>query len=76
MKWSMTFVGTLCLAVVWVLLLPEASALALPPQVAKTSSSLVVPVMLGVVVLCLVIGIVLRSFSKPPGELSINQRTK
>jgi len=76
MKSFMTFAGTLCLAVVWVLLLPEASALALAPQVPKPGSSLIVPIMLAVVVLCLVLGVVLRAFSKPPGELSLNQRTK
>jgi hypothetical protein len=75
MKSFMTFTSTLWLAVVWVLL-PEASAQALPPQVAKTGSSLAVPVMLAAVVLCLVIGVVLRAFSKPPAELSLNQRTK
>jgi LPXTG-motif cell wall-anchored protein len=76
MKSLTTFAGTLCLAVVWVLLLPEASALALPAQLPKTGSSLTVPIMLGVVVLCLVIGVVLRAFSKPPAELSLNQRNK
>ena len=76
MKSFMTFAGTLCLAVVWVLAVPEASALALPPQLPKTGSSLTVPIMLAVVVLCLVLGVVLRAFSKPPGELSLNQRTK
>jgi hypothetical protein len=76
MKSFTTFAGTLCLAVVWALLLPEVSALALAPQVPKTSSSLTVPIMLGVVGLCLVIGVVLRAFSKPPAELSLNQRTK
>lgn len=76
MKSLMTFAGTLGLAVVWVLLLPEASALALPPQVPKTSSSLTVPIMLAAVVLCLVIGAVLRAFSKPAAELSLNQQAK
>jgi hypothetical protein len=32
--------------------------------------------MLGAVVVCLVIGVILRAFSKPPAELSLNQRTK
>jgi hypothetical protein len=76
MKSSMTFVGTLCLAVVWVLVLPEASALALSPQLPKTSSSLAVPIGLAAVVLCLVVGVILRAFSKPEAELSLNQRTK
>lgn len=75
MKAFMTFAGALCVAAVC-LLVPEVSALALAPQVAKPGSSLVVPVMIGAVVLCLVIGVVLRAFSKPPGELSLNQRTK
>jgi len=76
MKSSMTFVGTLCLAVVWVLVLPEASALALSPQLPKTSSSLAVPIGLAAVVLCLVVGVILRAFSKPEAELSLNQRAK
>jgi len=76
MKSFRTVTGALYLAVVWVLALPEASGLAQPPQVAKTSSSLTVPIMLGAVVLCLVIGVILRAFSKPPAELSLNQRTK
>ncbi len=76
MKWFRTIASTLCLAVVWVLALPEASGLAEPPQIAKTGSSLAVPIMLGAVVLCLVIGVILRTFSKPPAELSLNQRTK
>jgi len=76
MKSLMTFAGTLCLAVVWVLLLPEASAVALAPQVPKTGSSLTVPIMLADVVLCLVIGVVLRAFSKPAAELSLNQQAK
>jgi len=76
MKSFRTVAGTLCLAVAWVLALPEASGLAEPPQVAKASSSLAVPIMLGAVVVCLVIGVILRAFSKPPAELSLNQRTK
>jgi len=76
MKSSMTFVGTLCSAVVWVLVLPEASALALSPQLPKTSSSLAVPIGLAAVVLCLVVGVILRAFSKPEAELSLNQRAK
>ena len=75
MKSLMTFAGTLGLAVAWVLLLPEASALALP-QVPKTGSSLTVPSMLAAVMLCLVTGVVLRAFSKPAAELSLNQRVK
>ena len=76
MKSLMTFAGTLGLAVAWVLLLPEASALALPPQVPKTASSLTVPIMLAAVAACLVIGVVLRTFSKPAAELSLNQKAK
>jgi hypothetical protein len=45
-------------------------------QVPKTGSSLTVPIILTAVVLCLVIGVVLRAFSKRPAELSLNQRTK
>ena len=33
-----------------------------------------IPLTMGVV--CLVIGVVLRAFSKSPGDLSLNQRTK
>ena len=76
MKSLMTFAGTLCLAAVWVLVLPEASALALPPQVPKTGGHLTVAIMLAVVAVCLVIGVGLRAFSKPPADLSLNQRTK
>lgn len=76
MKSLMTLAGTLGLAVVWVLLLPEASALALPPQNPKTGSSLTETIMLAAVVVCLVIGVVLRAFSKPAAELSLNQQTK
>jgi hypothetical protein len=76
MKSLMTFAGMLGRAGIGVLLLPEASALALPPQVAKTGSSLTVPIMLVAVMLCLVIGVVLRAFSKPAAELSLNQRAK
>ena len=76
MRSFMTCAGTLCLAVVWVLLQPEASALTLAPEVPKTSSSLTIPIMLGAVVLCLVVGVVLRSFSKPSAELSLNQPDK
>jgi hypothetical protein len=76
MKLFTTLAGTLCLTIVWVLVLPEALALALPPQLPRTGGSLTVPVMLAVVVLCLVTGVVLRAFSKPPAELSLNQRTK
>ena len=75
MKSFLTFAATLGLTVVWVLFLPEASALAPAPQVPKTGSSLTVPIMLAAVVLCLVIGVLLRALSKPPAELSLNQRT-
>ena len=71
-----TVAGALCMAVVSVFFVPEASAVALPPEVPKTSSSLTIPIMLGAVVVCLVIGVILRAFSKPPAELSLNQRTK
>jgi hypothetical protein len=76
MKSLMTFAGTLGLALAWVLLLPEASALALPPQVPKTGSSLTVPIMLAAVAACLVIGVVLRAFSRPAAELSLSQKAK
>lgn len=76
MKSLTTFAGTLCLAAVWVLVLPEASALALPQQVPKTGSHLTVPIMLAVVAVCLVIGGGLRAFSKPPADLTLNLRTK
>jgi hypothetical protein len=74
MKSFRTFAGALCLAVVWVLLLPKASALA--PQVPKAGGSLTIPIMLAAVVLCLVLGLGLRAFSKPPSDLSLNQRVK
>jgi LPXTG-motif cell wall-anchored protein len=54
--------------------MPEASALA--PELPKTGSSLTVLIMVAAVVLCLVIGVVLRAFSKPPAELSLNQRAE
>ena len=76
MKSFRTVAGALCLAVVSVLFVPEASALATSPEVPRTSSSLTIPIMLGAVVVCLVIGVILRAFSKPPAELSLNQRTK
>ena len=75
MKSLVTCAGALCVAAVC-LVVPEASALALAPEVPKTGSSLTIAVMLAAVVLCLVIGVVLRAFSKPPAELSLNQRTK
>ena len=75
MKSFMTFAGALGVAVVC-LLTPEASALALAPQFMKTGGFLAIALVLGAVALCLVIGLVLRAFSKPPGELSLNQRTK
>ena len=71
-----TFAGMLSLAVIWVLAVPEASAMTLPLHLPKTSNSLTVPVMLAVVVLCVIIGIALRAFSKPEAELSLNQRPK
>jgi hypothetical protein len=69
-----TFASTLCLAVVCLLDVPEASARELPNQLPKTASSLPVLIMFGL--LCLVIGVVLRAFSKPAAELSLNQPTK
>lgn len=75
MKSLMTCAGALCVAAVC-LVVPEASALTVAPQVLKTGTSLTVPIMLAAVVLCLVLGVVLRTFSKPPAELSLNQRTK
>ena len=75
MKSFMTFVGALGVAVVC-FLTPEASALALSAQFLKTGGSLAIAVVLGVAALCLVIGVVLRAFSKLPGELSLNQRAK
>jgi hypothetical protein len=75
MKSLMTCAGALCVAVAC-LVVPEASALALAPQVAKHGSSLTIPIMLAVVALCLVIGVVLRAFSKSPSDLSLNQRIK
>ena len=76
MKSFRTFAGALCLAVVWVLLLPKASALALAPQAPKTGGSLTIPITLAAVVVCLVLGVGLRAFSKPSSDLSLNQRVK
>jgi hypothetical protein len=75
MKSLMTCAGALCVAAVC-LVVPNASALALVPKVPKTGSFLTVAIMFAAVVLCLVVGVVLRAFSKPPAELSLNQRTK
>ena len=75
MKSLMTCAGALCVAAVC-LVAPEAAALAVVPQVPKTGTSLTVPIMLAAVVLCLVIGVVLRAFSKPPADLGLTQRTK
>jgi membrane protein implicated in regulation of membrane protease activity len=75
MKSLVTCAGALCVAVVC-LLAPEASALALAPQAPKVSASLTILIMLAAVVLCLVLGVVLRAFSKSPSDLSLNQRTK
>ncbi len=75
MKSLMTCAYAFCIAALC-LVVPEASALAVTPQVPKTGSSLTVPIMLAVVVLCLVIGVVLRAFSRPAAELSLNQQTK
>ena len=75
MKSFMTCAGAICVAV-FCLLAPEASAMALAPQFMKTGGFLAISVVLGVVVLCLVIGVVLRAFSKSSSDLSLNQRTK
>jgi len=75
MKSPMTCAGPLCIALVC-LLAPEASAMALAPQFMKTSGFLAISGVLGVVVLCLVIGVVLRAFSRSSSDLSLNQRTK
>jgi hypothetical protein len=42
----------------------------------KTGGFVPISVALGVVAACLVIGLVLRAFSKPSSDLSLNQRTK
>ena len=75
MKSLMTRAAALCVPA-FCLVVPESSALALAPQVPKTGISVTVPIMFGVAVLCLVIGVVLRAFSKPEAELSLNQQTK
>jgi len=76
MKLLMTYSGALCVAV-FCLLAPEASATALAPQFMKTGGFLAISVVLGAVIMCLVIGMVLvRTFSKSPTDLSLNQRTK
>ena len=74
MRFVTTCGGALCAAVC--LLAPEASALALAPQFMKTGGFVPISVALGVVAVCLVIGLVLRAFSKPSSDLSLNQRTK
>jgi hypothetical protein len=76
MKSFGTLAVGLCLAVVWVFLLPEASALALAAQAPKAGGSLTVPIMFAAVVLCLVLGVALRAFSKPASDLSLKQRVK
>ena len=75
MKSFLNFAGVLCVALAC-LLVPEASAMALAPQFMKTGGFLAIAVVLGGVLLCLVIGVALRSFSKPSAELSLNQRKK
>ena len=75
MKSYLTFAGALCVAIVC-LLTPEASALSASAQFMKTGGFLAIAAVLGAVVLCLMIGVALRSFSKPPTDLSLNQRTK
>ena len=75
MKSVMTCAGALCVAA-FCLLAPEASALTLAPQFIKSGGFLAISVVLGVVALCLVIGVVLRAFSRSSSDLSLNQRTK
>jgi hypothetical protein len=75
MKSFMTCAGAIGVAV-FCLLAPEASAMALAPQFMKTGGFLAISVVLAIVAACLVIGLVLRAFSKPPTDLSLNQRTK
>ena len=75
MKSFMTCAGAICVAVSC-LLAPEAPAMALAPQFMKTGGFLAISVVSGVVVLCLVIGVVLRAFSRSSSDLSLNQRTK
>lgn len=76
MKSFMTFSGAICVAAICSAV-PNASALVLEAQAPKSGSSLTIPIMLAVVVLCVVVGVVLRSFSRPQAaELSLNQRTK
>jgi len=75
MKSRMTYAGVLCVAV-FCLLAPQASAMALAPQFMKTGGFLAISIVLGVVALCLVIGVALRAFSKSSSDLSLNQRTK
>jgi len=75
MKSFMTFAGALCVVMVC-LLAPEASALALAPQFMKTGGFLALAIVLGAVVLCVVLGVVLRAFSRAPDDLGLNQRTK
>jgi len=74
MKSLMTCAGALC--AVFCSLAPEASAMALAPQFMKTGGFLAISIVLGVVALCLVIGVALRAFSRPSSDLSLNQRTK
>jgi len=75
MKSLTTCAGPLCLAIVC-LLAPEASAMTLAPQFMKTGGFLAISVVLGAVALCLVIGVMLRAFSKPPSDLSLSQPRK
>ena len=75
MESRMTYAGALCVAV-FCLLAPEASAMALAPQFMKTGGFLAISIVVGVVALCLIIGVVLRAFSKSSSDLSLNQRTK
>jgi len=73
MKSLMTYAVVLCVVLVC-LLAPE--ALALAPQFMRTGGFLPISAVLGIVASCFVIGVVLRAFSKPPTDLSLNQRTK
>jgi hypothetical protein len=72
MKPFKLFATVLSLAVSCVLALPAAAEAS--NQGPKTISSLSIFVMLAL--LCLVIGLGLRAFSKPPTDLSINQTKK
>lgn len=75
MKSLKGFASILWLAVIFVLAQPEAAALGPTNRLLKAGISLPVLIVFGVVC-CLVIGVALRTLSKPAAELSLNQRTK